>query len=112
MFLETWMNLAHLLDRMARQDPARPAIFEGSRCVATHGQWAERAARVGAHLQAVGLQPGERAAIWAPNVWEWIVALLGLHAAGRPRAFQDTMARFGADDAGSNDGSPVSPTTS
>ncbi len=31
---------------------------------------------------ALGLEPGDRAAIWAPNLWEWIVAALGLQAAG------------------------------
>ena len=29
-----------------------------------------------------GIQPGDRVAIWAPNIWEWPVALLGLQAAG------------------------------
>src|SRR5205814_3048458 len=31
---------------------------------------------------AAGVEPGDRVAIWAPNIWEWIVALGGLHAAG------------------------------
>ena len=31
---------------------------------------------------ASGLEPGDRASIWAPNIYEWIVAELGLHAAG------------------------------
>ena len=31
---------------------------------------------------AAGLEPGDRAAIWAPNMHEWIVAALGLHSAG------------------------------
>ena len=31
---------------------------------------------------AAGLEPGERAAIWAPNQWEWVVAALGLQSAG------------------------------
>jgi acyl-CoA synthetase (AMP-forming)/AMP-acid ligase II len=40
---------------------------------------AERAARA---FMAAGLRPGERAAIWAPNLWEWVVAALGIHSAG------------------------------
>ncbi len=40
---------------------------------------ARRAARA---LIAFGVQPGERVAIWAPNVHEWIVAALGIHFAG------------------------------
>src|SRR3954467_12462136 len=31
---------------------------------------------------AMGIQPGDRVAIWAPNTWEWVVALGGLHTAG------------------------------
>ncbi len=31
---------------------------------------------------AAGLEPGDRAAIWAPNIWEWAVVALGLHSAG------------------------------
>jgi len=31
---------------------------------------------------ALGIQPGDRVAIWAPNTWEWVVALGGLHSAG------------------------------
>jgi len=31
---------------------------------------------------ASGIQPGDRVAIWAPNSWEWVVALLGLQSAG------------------------------
>ena len=38
-----------------------------------------RAARA---LLAAGLEKGDRAAIWAPNIWEWVVAALGIHLAG------------------------------
>ena len=31
---------------------------------------------------AMGVQPGDRVSIWAPNTWEWVVALGGLHTAG------------------------------
>lgn len=33
-------------------------------------------------LIAAGIQPGDRVAIWAPNCWEWVVAVLGLQSAG------------------------------
>ena len=32
---------------------------------------------------ATGIAPGDRVAIWAPNIWEWVVAALGVHSAGR-----------------------------
>ncbi len=31
---------------------------------------------------AAGIAPGDRVAIWAPNIWEWIVAAIGLQSAG------------------------------
>ncbi len=31
---------------------------------------------------AAGVEPGDRVAIWAPNIWEWPVLALGAHAAG------------------------------
>jgi len=31
---------------------------------------------------AAGLEPGDRGAIWAPNLAEWIIAAIGLHSAG------------------------------
>ncbi len=40
---------------------------------------AERGAR---GLLALGVEPGDRVGIWAPNVWEWIVAALATHSVG------------------------------
>ena len=40
---------------------------------------ADAAARA---FMASGVERGDRVAIWAPNVWEWVVCALGLHAAG------------------------------
>src|SRR5512139_149466 len=31
---------------------------------------------------AAGLRAGDRVGVWAPNLWEWPVAVLGIHAAG------------------------------
>ncbi|WP_068826410.1 FadD3 family acyl-CoA ligase [Pseudomonas sp. BMS12] len=33
-------------------------------------------------LLALGIEAGERVAIWAPNVWEWVVAATALHSVG------------------------------
>ena len=43
-----------------------------------HGA-AREAARA---FMSMGVEPGDRVAMWAPNTWEWVVALGGLHAAG------------------------------
>lgn len=47
--------------------------------------FAELAAEVGRAaraLMALGVAAGDRVALWAPNTWEWVVAALGVHAAG------------------------------
>jgi acyl-CoA synthetase (AMP-forming)/AMP-acid ligase II len=31
---------------------------------------------------AAGIEPGDRVALWAPNIWEWPVVLVGIQAAG------------------------------
>lgn len=43
---------------------------------------AERVDGVAKGLIAAGIDAGDRVAIWAPNCWEWVVALLGLQSAG------------------------------
>ena len=48
----------------------------------SYGEVLDRVDGVAAAVIAAGVQPGDRVAIWAPNCWEWIVALLGLQTAG------------------------------
>jgi long-chain acyl-CoA synthetase len=76
------MNLAHLLERQALQDPARAAIFSGTKCVATHGQWADRVGRAGARLRAQGLAPGDRVVIFMRNHPRYLELLFGAWWAG------------------------------
>lgn len=38
--------------------------------------------RIAAGLRADGFEPGDRAAIWAPNLSEWVIAAFGIHCAG------------------------------
>ncbi|TNF60530.1 MAG: long-chain fatty acid--CoA ligase [Burkholderiales bacterium] len=76
------MNLAHLLQRKALEHPQRPALFSGTQPVATHAQWARRAARVGARLRAAGLQPGDRVVIFMRNHPRYLELLFGAWWAG------------------------------
>lgn len=76
------MNLAHLLQRRALEHPARPAIFHGTRVVATHAEWAQRAARIAARLRAAGLAPGERVLLFMRNHPRYLELLFGAWWAG------------------------------
>ena len=48
----------------------------------TFRQLGQEARRAAAAFMAAGVERGDRVAIWAPNIWEWVVAALGLHSAG------------------------------
>ena len=76
------MNLAHLLQRMARQFPKRAAIFHGTQAVATYAQWAQRCAHLAQQFQNAGLQPGDRVAIFMHNHPRYLEVLFGAWWAG------------------------------
>ncbi|MFO1266979.1 MAG: AMP-binding protein [Rubrivivax sp.] len=71
------MNLAELLARQARVAGDKPAIFEGTRVVATHGQWARRSAALAARLRAAGLLPGDRVVVFMRNHPRYLEILFG-----------------------------------
>jgi len=76
------MTLARLLVRQARQRPQSPAILNGDALHATHGEWAARSAGLATRLRAAGLQPGDRALIFARNHPRYLEVLWGLWWAG------------------------------
>jgi HIP---CoA ligase len=57
------------------------ALVDGEQRL-TFAELAAQVDRVAAAAIATGLRPGDRAAIWAPNTHEWVVAALGLLTAG------------------------------
>ena len=74
-----------MLRTVAAAHPDRDAVVDTSTAPAerlTYGDLLGRVDRVAAAVVGAGVQPGDRVAIWAPNCWEWIVALLGLQSAG------------------------------
>ena len=76
------MNLAHLLQRQARMAPASPAIFEGTRVVATHSQWAQRCQHLANQFQAAGLHPGDRVALFMRNHVRYLEVIFAAWWAG------------------------------
>ena len=76
-----WETIPELIDDAARRFSDREAMVDGGvrwnfSEFRTHIHTAERA------LMASGVEAGDRVALWAPNIWEWAVAALGVHAAG------------------------------
>ncbi len=76
-----YQTLPAAVQHAGRTWPAAQALVDGevrlsfSELLAA----AERAARA---FMAAGLEPGDRVGVWAPNIWEWVVAACGLQAAG------------------------------
>ena len=59
----------------------RIAIEEGDLTLSFAELW-EAATRAAQAFCAAGIEPGDRVAIWAPNIHEWVVATIGLQSAG------------------------------
>ncbi|ARR76185.1 Long-chain-fatty-acid--CoA ligase [Mycobacterium intracellulare subsp. yongonense] len=69
------------LDRFARQFPDHDALVTEDRSF-TAAALRDEVHRAAAALIALGVQPGDRVAIWSPNTWHWVVACLAIHHAG------------------------------
>jgi len=76
------MNLAHLLARVAAQDPRRPAVLLGERVLLDYGALAQRCARLAAGLREAGLAPGERIALFLRNAPAYLELMWGAWWAG------------------------------
>src|SRR4051794_114251 len=59
----------------------RPAIVEGATTV-SFVRLLELVREAARGYLALGLEPGQRVAIWAPNTWRWEVAALAVTYAG------------------------------
>lgn len=64
----------------ARRFGNREAVVDGERRIGFAALWEEARRAARAFTSAIG--PGDRVGIWAPNCLEWIVACIGIQAAG------------------------------
>jgi HIP---CoA ligase len=69
------------LDRFARQLPDHNALITDERSFMA-AALRDEVHRAAAALIALGVEPGDRVAIWSPNTWHWVVACLAIHHAG------------------------------
>lgn len=70
-----------VLEGAAERWPDAEGIVDGAVRL-TFAQLREMVEQAGRAAMAAGVGKGDRAAIWAPNSWEWIVAALGVQRAG------------------------------
>jgi fatty-acyl-CoA synthase len=72
-----------LLDRVTARWPDRPALVVRQQGIRwTYREFHAEVERVAAGLLALGLEPGDRIGIWAPNRAEWVVAQFAAPKAG------------------------------
>lgn len=74
-------TLPQVLDETARRFPARPAVFYAGETI-TYRALADQVNRLAAGLVKLGIEPGDKIAIWMSNIPEWIVAYFAIAKAG------------------------------
>ena len=87
-----WSTIPDLIDDAAARFPHNEALVDRDpdRGPAGEVRWTfpefrdqvHRAARALMASTDGGIEKGDRVALWAPNIWEWAVAALGVHVAG------------------------------
>jgi acyl-CoA synthetase (AMP-forming)/AMP-acid ligase II len=76
-----WASVPGLVRSAVERFGDREAIVDGDTRL-TFAELADLGRRAGEALVASGIAPGDRVAIWAPNIGEWVIALIGIHSAG------------------------------
>src|SRR5947209_14753417 len=69
------------LDHIARELPDHHALVTGDRTL-TFAELRDDVRRAAAAMISLGVNVGDRVAIWSPNSWHWVVACLATHYAG------------------------------
>ncbi len=76
-----WGTIPAMVRSAAARFGAAEAIVDGETRL-TFAALAEHVDGAARAFLAAGLQPGDRASVWAPNIHEWIIAAAGLQTAG------------------------------
>jgi len=76
-----WASIPAMVAATAARLGDQAAVVDGDERL-TYAELHDQAGTFGAALVGAGVEPGDRVAIWAFNCVEWIVALLGVFAAG------------------------------
>src|SRR6202020_1390149 len=69
------------LDHIARQLPDHAALVPEDRTL-TFAELRDEVRRAAAAMISLGVNAGDRVAIWSPNTWHWVIACLATHYAG------------------------------
>lgn len=95
------------LDRLVERSPDQLALVTDERSF-TATELRDQVHRAAAALIALGVEHGDRVAVWSPNTWHWVIACLAIHHAGAAMVPLNT--RYTAAEAGdilARTGAPV-----
>ena len=90
-------SIGALVQDSAVRFASREALAFGTNRL-TFAELGDKVREAAAAAIASGIEPGDRAAIWAPNQVEWVIAALGLVSAGA--ALVPLNTRFKGEEAG------------
>ena len=76
-----WGTIPRMVRASAERYPDLEALVDGPTRL-TFPELSDAVDRATGAVMAGGIRPGDRAAIWAPNCGEWVIAALGLLSAG------------------------------
>ncbi len=76
------MNFAKWLERVARAEPHRPAIFRGTTLYCDYGGFWDQVTALAGWLRAQGFVPGDRVGIFMKNCPEYLIVQYGIWCAG------------------------------
>jgi len=76
-----WGTIPRLVRAAADRHGDAEALVDGDVRL-SFADLAAAASQAGRAFLAAGIEPGDRVALWSPNISEWVVALLGLQSAG------------------------------
>jgi acyl-CoA synthetase (AMP-forming)/AMP-acid ligase II len=85
-----------VLNRMAFDRADHDALIAADRRF-TFAELHDEVRRTAAAIAGLGVQPGDRVALWSPNTWHWVVSCLAIHYAGAVLVPLNT--RYTADEA-------------
>lgn len=78
---QEWVSIPRLVQLSAERFPTTEALVEGDSRLSFQ-DLADAVIRGARGAIALGIEPGDRAAVWAPNIGEWIVAALAILSVG------------------------------
>ena len=77
----TKLTIPDLIKHQAKNYSSKPALISDDETL-TFSDLDKLSTNIASHIINLGILPGDRVAIWAPNMNEWVLAGIAIHKAG------------------------------